>query len=76
MPNSMTHSMLMEHPRWFENQIRNRPPGRVNSTFLILAVLAQVVDLEGSSALSHSSPTLNAISSVCSRANAKRLPHY
>ena len=32
MPPSMTHSMLTGHPRWFENQTKNRPPDRVNST--------------------------------------------
>lgn len=31
MPASMTHSMLMEHPKWFENQTSNRPPDGVNS---------------------------------------------
>lgn len=32
MPASMTHSMLMEHPKWIENQTENRPPERVNSS--------------------------------------------
>lgn len=31
MPASMTHSMLTEHPKWFENQTSNRPPDGVNS---------------------------------------------
>lgn len=31
MPASTTHRTLTKHPRWFENQTRNRPPDRVNS---------------------------------------------
>ncbi|WP_332743353.1 hypothetical protein, partial [Hydrogenophaga sp.] len=31
MPASITHSMLTEHPKWFENQTSNRPPDGVNS---------------------------------------------
>lgn len=31
MPASTTHRALTKHPRWFENQTRNRPWDRVNS---------------------------------------------
>jgi hypothetical protein len=36
MPESMTHSMLVEHPRWFENQTSNRPRKWVNSTMSLV----------------------------------------